>query len=165
MYFNCRIHPGVSCDNVEDEFVENEYEEIDSVSYHSVNWRNYSFEPSNDLITPNTESEGISNDRHISSSSGSNITLLHFYDNTYIDNSNDQLNMSSTNENSLKNQPELETCSFETNSSISKDSSATEQLKVQQYVNITHPNVINVYEELKNKTADIHKYGSLQQPD
>lgn len=58
----------------------NDYEEIDNVSYHSVAWRNYNFESDE---RPNTNS-------------GTESISVHQYTNTYISNTYEDLDDSTT---------------------------------------------------------------------
>lgn len=145
-------------DNV---YIDNEYEEIESVSYHSVNWRNYSFETNNKPSTADDES----NNRPNSSISGSDITMIHSYVNTNINNSNKQLNQSNRNESHSNRSNESVYCNTMTDNhdnSFSSASSECESPPLLQYVNIAGSDVQNSYEDLKH-TNDTQTYNTLQQ--
>lgn len=141
-------------DDHENRSVDNEYEEIDSVSYHSVNWRNYGFENTNQL---NPESDRNS-ERPISSSSGSSITLFHFYVNTFIGGANI---MPTSNENRLNHPSQLGTCEIGTNTSHSNNSSESGRPEVNQYMNLANYVFTNAYEDLKYPSVDTHTYNTL----
>ncbi|CAC5422037.1 unnamed protein product [Mytilus coruscus] len=125
---NDGLHFRVSYDR-EHGSVDNEYEEIDSVSYYSVNWRTSVVENTNRL---NPESERVS-DIPISGSSGSSITLFHFYVNTSIYSTNI---MPARHENELNHPSQLGTSVIGTNNSHSNNSSESGTLEFNQYMNI-----------------------------
>ncbi|XP_052075214.1 uncharacterized protein LOC127712669 [Mytilus californianus] len=148
------LHSGLP-DDQEHGSVDNEYEEIDSVSYHSVNLRSYGFENTNRL---NSENDRVSDNRPISSSSRSSLTLFHFYINTSIGSTN---NMPASYENELSHPSQLGTCDIWTNNSQSNNTSESGTLQVNQYMNIANSDFPNEYEDLKHQSGDTHTYETL----
>ncbi|CAC5411555.1 unnamed protein product [Mytilus coruscus] len=154
------IHSEVSNDQ-EEISVDNDYEEIDSVSYQDVNMRNAMIETSNQPITDEErDSENIPIST-CSSSTASDITMSHVYVNTDIFKTNESRKGSVNNETVYNNLIRLGNCNIGIDSSFVNDNSEGGTSQVHQYVNMTIPSVLNVYEDLNETTADTHKYEIL----
>ncbi|CAC5407989.1 unnamed protein product [Mytilus coruscus] len=154
------IHSEVS-DDQENISVDNEYEEIESVSYHDVNLHNDRIETSNQPIT---EEEIVLENIPIStctSSSESNLTLSHLFVNKNIFNTNENHKMSANHE-TISNHPNgLGNFDIGVDNTIVSDNYGSDTLHIHQYENMTSLRVPNVYEDLNDTTADTHKYESL----
>ncbi|CAC5421880.1 unnamed protein product [Mytilus coruscus] len=120
-----------------------------------VNLRSSDFENTNRL---NSESERVSDNRPISNSSRSSITLFHFYINTSIGSTN---NMPARYENELNHPSQLGPCDIWTNNSYSNNTSESGTLQVNQYMNIANSDFPNEYEDLKHLSGDTHTYETL----
>ncbi|CAC5411550.1 unnamed protein product [Mytilus coruscus] len=154
------IHSEVSYDQ-EEISEDNDYEEIGSISYHEVNLSNDRIETSHE---PMAEGEIVSENIPISacsSSSGNNITMIHFYVNTNISNTNERIKMSADNETVSNHLNELGNDNIDTDDTFVYDYSESDTHQVHQYVNMTSPRVLNIYQDLNHTTTDPHKYECL----
>lgn len=52
-------------------------------------------------------------------------------------------------------------CNIGIDDTFVNDNSGSDTLQVHQYINMTSPSVLNVYEDLNAMTADPHKYETL----
>ncbi|CAC5407992.1 unnamed protein product [Mytilus coruscus] len=154
------IHSEVS-DDQEEISVDNDYEEIGSVSYHEVNLSTDRIETSNQPITEGEIVSEIIPISTSSTSSESSITMIHFYVNTDIFNTNEHLKMSANNETAFNHPNELGNVNIGIDESFVNDNSESDTLQVHQYVNMTSPRVRNIYQDLNHTTVDTHKYESL----
>ncbi|CAC5409408.1 unnamed protein product [Mytilus coruscus] len=148
-----RIHSKVSNDQG-DISEGNDYEEIDSVFYQEVNLSNERIETSNQPIT---DEEGALENIPISTSSSStasDITLIHSYINTHIFNIKEHLQMSADNETLLNHPNELGNDNIDTDDTFVYDYSESDTLQVHQYVNTTSLRVPKIYQDLNHTTAD-----------
>ncbi|CAC5411561.1 unnamed protein product [Mytilus coruscus] len=148
-------------DNQEDISEDNDYEEIGSVSYEEVDMSNNMIETSNEPID---DGEIVSETIPISacpSSSRSNITMIHFYVNTNIFNTNEHIKMSADNETVSNHPNELGNDNIGIDDTFVNENSESFTIQDHQYVNMTSPIVPNIYEDLNHSTVDTHKYESL----
>ncbi|CAG2244473.1 CD106 [Mytilus edulis] len=157
---NRNIHSGVSEDQ-ENISEENDYEEIESVSYQEVNPHNDMIETINQLITEEEiVLENIPNST-CTSSSENYVPLSHLYVNTNIIDTNESHKMSGNKETISNHQNGLENCNIRVEHIFVSENSESDTLVVHQYVNMTSLRVPNVYEDLNHATADIQNYESL----
>ncbi|CAC5386247.1 unnamed protein product [Mytilus coruscus] len=148
-------------DDQEDISEDNDFEEIESVSHHEGNLSNDRIETRNEPIDG---AEIVSENIPISacsSSSGSNITMIHFYVNRSIFNTNKHIKMSANNE-TISNHPnELGNGNIGIDDTCVNENFESDTPEIHQYVNTTSPRVPNVYEDLNHTTIDTHRYEFL----
>ncbi|CAG2206803.1 unnamed protein product [Mytilus edulis] len=161
-YFNREkrnIHSEVS-DDQEQISVDNEYEEIESVSYHEVILHTDRIETSNPPITEeeiSLESVPIST---CTNSSESYTTSSYLYVNTDIFNTNGNRKVSANHETISDHPNGLGNCQIGVDNTFVKENSGSDTLHFNQYVNTTSLRVPNFYEDLNHSTVDIHRYES-----
>lgn len=153
----CFIYCSIQSDDQEDISEDHDYDEIGSVSYHEVNLSDDMIETCNEQIA---EEEMVSETIPISacsSSTGSNITMIHYYVNTNIFNTNEPLKMSVKTKTITNRLNESENGNMEIDDNFVNGSSESDTSQAHPYVNITRTRVTNVYEDFNHTTADKHK--------
>lgn len=97
-----------------------------------------------------------------STSSGSDIIMIHSYVNTNILSTNEHFKMS-VNTETVSNYPnELGNRNMEIGDTFVDNNSESDTVPVHQYVNMISTIVSNIYQDLNHTTADTHKYESLK---
>ncbi|CAG2206805.1 unnamed protein product [Mytilus edulis] len=142
---------------------DNDYAEIERISYYECNPHNDKIETSNQPIT---EEEIVLENIHTTtctSCSESDIPLSHLYENTYMFNTNEIHKVADNHETISDHQNGLGNCQIGVNNTFDSNNYESDTLYVNQYVNTASLRVPNVYEDLNQTTVETQqKYESPQ---